>query len=216
MYKMQMIMLSKKQRSILQKFALAGRPAARRQQPAVVTGDPRESERPSHRGSHVASPANPEQRSPSDQNRGAGYIPLRAYIILATAEGRLVKEIAEELGVSPSMIYIWRRRWRDMANRIAAAEQKAINQDDDRILRRTIQAVLGRASDRSTSAHVSDDQLAQIIELTEYPPRAFGVDVDFWTMKTLAKTAMQRGIVEQISANKLSYLLRAVNFEPSL
>lgn len=143
------------------------------------------------------------------------HLPLRARIVLASAEGRLVKDIADSIGVSPSMVYIWRRRWRDMAPKVAAAEQKTNCEGDDCLLKRTIRAVLDRASTRNKSSKVSDEQLSQIVELARLSPQTLGLTAEFWTMKSLADAAIQYGIVEQMSPTRLSYLLRSINFEPS-
>ena len=112
----------------------------------------------------------------------------RARIILLSAEGYRVPEIARMLESHPANLRKWVHRFNE--------------QSCDGLI--TVRA--GGAKPRFTEA-----QKRRIIHLAKTRPRELGLDFTKWTLHRLAEQAEKRRIVDQISHEYVRQILKAAN-----
>ncbi len=110
----------------------------------------------------------------------------RAQVILLSAEGHRVPEIARALGAHPANLRKWLHRF---------------NADGCQGLV-TVRA--GGAKPRITEA-----QKKRIADLAQRPPRELGLNFSNWTLHKLADQATKRHIVDQISHEYVRQILKA-------
>ena len=121
-------------------------------------------------------------------------IALRGRIILAAAEGKNNRQIAQEFHVIIDTARLWRRRWLSL---------QAISLEDLSVEERLED--LPRAG---APAQISSDQRAKIQELACEKPEESQRPITHWTQREIADEIMQRGIVEHISARHAARLLK--------
>jgi len=114
----------------------------------------------------------------------------RAEMILRSAEGTPVREIARQLGVWPKTVRHWRARW------------------------------LGRAADTPVAARLADaersgapatftpEQVCAIMALACEPPEQSNLPLSHWSQSELAREVVRRGIVESISHGSVGRFLK--------
>jgi transposase len=125
----------------------------------------------------------------------AQLLAVRARIILYADAGLGVRETAELLQVSRSLVQRWRRRWRE----------------------RSGQAVAERLCDHprpGTPPTFTPEQICALIALACEAPVRDGVKLTRWTHADLAAEAIARGIVESISSHSVGRFLREVDLKP--
>ena len=129
----------------------------------------------------------------------------RVQIILKAHQGENNKQIGRELQLNRNSVGKWRRRWHEGASKLAVLESKGIN---DKGLMAWIESILADQERPGTPASFSTEQIVQIVALACEDPEASGVPISNWTPKELAREAMQRGIVEQISPRSVESFLK--------
>jgi putative transposase len=129
----------------------------------------------------------------------------RAPMFVAADEGMSGTAIAERMNVDPQRPRRWRRRWAEVAPAINDAEAAAAS---DRDLRMRISEALADAPRPGTPVKFSAEIVALLVSLACEPPEDSGVPVTHWTPDLLAKEAITRGIVEEISPRHLDRLLK--------
>lgn len=133
----------------------------------------------------------------------------RAKLFLLAAEGKLNKEIAPEVGLHPTNVGKWRRRFVGAMDRLEAVEA-----DDPEKLRQEVDGLLKDAY-RSGASHVyTADQRAFIITLACQDPSDHGFELSHWSLSALRIAAIRKGIVDDISAASISRILRANEVQP--
>ena len=119
---------------------------------------------------------------------------LRARIILALAQGKNAPQVARELGTTRTSVRLWRRYW----------------------LERTGRSVVERLRDAErpgAPATFTPEQWCQIMAIACEQPEASGRPVTHWTARELAEEAVERGVVERISARHIGRFLKSGGVE---
>ena len=112
----------------------------------------------------------------------------RARVVLLSAEGYRIPEIARIIGAHPANLRKWIHRFND-------------------------KGCEGLISVRSGGARprFSETQKRRIIALAQHPPRELGLNYTSWTLHRLAEQAARREIVDQISHEYVRQILKAAN-----
>lgn len=134
---------------------------------------------------------------------------IRINILLRASEGQGNKPIAREEGVSANTVRYWRSRWQDAFPELLEFEKGISNEgvSDGALLEKMLELL----SDRLRSgcpAQIQMEQKEQIRALSCEAPKDYGILMDKWTHETLAQTAIQKGIVESISATYVGVILK--------
>jgi len=114
----------------------------------------------------------------------------RARIILSAGAGKGICESAAELGIWRKTVRQWRRRW-----------EKADASS----------GVVERLSDEPRSgapAVFTAEQICQIMALACEDPERLDVPISQWSQSELARQAVKRGIVKNISHGSIGRLLK--------
>ncbi|MDQ3182733.1 MAG: helix-turn-helix domain-containing protein [Actinomycetota bacterium] len=123
---------------------------------------------------------------------------LRAWIVLAAADGANNRQIARQLGVSLDMVRRWRERW--IALGAASLEDLPVAER------------LTDASRPGKPRTITPEQECQIIALACESPQGgeegSGRPISQWTGREIAEEIERRGIVEKISARHAGRLLK--------
>ncbi len=114
----------------------------------------------------------------------------RARIILLTATGQGVDEIARQLGTWRKTVGQWRRRWRD-ADPVCGVAQR-----------------LSDAPRSGAPAKFTPEQICQIVALSYQDPEKLDVPISHWSQSELARQAVERGIVNSISHGSVGRLFK--------
>ena len=106
----------------------------------------------------------------------------RARMILLSAEGLKVGEIAERLDVWRKTVSQWRARWRSSADSSAKARER-----------------LSDAPRSGAPVRIKPEQACAIIALACETPENSGLPFTHWSERALADEAVRRGIIDRIS-----------------
>src|SRR5208283_983924 len=101
----------------------------------------------------------------------------RAEMILRSAAGAEVREIARQLGVWPKTVRYWRARWQAGAAETPVADR------------------LSDAAREGAPAMFSPEQVCAIVALACERPEDSGLPLSHWSQSELAREAVRRGIV---------------------
>jgi transposase len=134
----------------------------------------------------------------------------RATVVLQAFAGVDNADIAEEIGLGPDAVGLWRRRWAKVWPRLTVFEC-AENPSD---LRRAIAAVLGDKPRSGNPGKFSPEQITRILALACEPPEKSGRPITHWTNAELADEAMKQKIVPAISASQVGRYLREAELQP--
>ncbi len=133
------------------------------------------------------------------------HVVRRAHVILLAATGCNNSQIADQLGLDRTQVIRWRSRWRAARARLGATEAAHA---DDKLLRSTIEALLADAPRPGTPPTFRPEAVCQIVALACEPPGDSGRPISHWTARELAAEAVQRQIVETISARSVGRFLK--------
>jgi transposase len=125
---------------------------------------------------------------------------LRARLLLLAAAGLRNSHISRSLGLDRGQVRLWRARWHAAQPTLAAAEA---TDAPDLALTPTIETLLADAPRPGTPPTFTAEQVVQIIALACEQPDHAGRPVSHWTAREVADEAVQRGIVDQISARSV-------------
>ena len=114
----------------------------------------------------------------------------RAEMILRSAAGIEVREIARRLGVWPKTVRHWRSRWLASPTEALAA------------------ARLEDAPRPGAPATFTPEQICEIVALACEPPETSDLPLSHWSQSELAREAVRRGIVESISHGSVGRFLK--------
>jgi transposase len=126
-------------------------------------------------------------------------IALRARIVLAAAEGKNNKEVADEEGVDVSTSRRWRDRWLDLQP-IPLSELSVEERLED----------LPRPG---APSRITAEQRCQIIAMACEEPEESGRPISHWTGREIADEIKKRGIVDQISPRHAARLLKRWRYQ---
>jgi transposase len=134
----------------------------------------------------------------------------RAQVILRAFEGAENTEIAQEIGLGPDAVGLWRRRWKRSWSKLILVECTEGKTD----LRRAIEALLGDAPRSGNPGKFTPEEVTQIVALACEPPEKSGRPITHWTSKELADEAKKRGIVPSISVSQVRRYLQEAELQP--
>src|SRR3954454_2578862 len=135
----------------------------------------------------------------------------RATIILLAFAGMANQDIAARVGRERHQIGMWRRRWQRAFHDLVRIE---CTEDSPAALRHAIEALLSDEPRPGCPGKFSAEQLTLLFALACEPPEKSGLPITHWTEAELAAEAIQRGIVESISASQVNRLLREAELQP--
>ena len=149
---------------------------------------------------------------------GAQPLVRRARIILEAASGANNEQIAKLLGIDRGTVRTWRMRWLEALERLKAAEKVGDDDDDDdddeRVLGGLVEEVLVDEPRSGKPATFTPEQICRIVALAcEDPREESGRPITHWTTAELADEAIERGIVQSISARSVGRFLGRGGFE---
>lgn len=134
----------------------------------------------------------------------------RAEIILRAFAKEENQAIAAAIGLDPTAVGLWRRRWVQAWPKLIQIECT----ETQAAFRRAIADVL---SDLPRSGHpgkFTPEQITQILALACEPPEQSGRPITHWTRKELADEAKKRGLVASISESQVGRYLREAELQP--
>jgi transposase len=114
----------------------------------------------------------------------------RAEMILRSAGGTEVREIARQLGVWPKTVRHWRARW------LAGSRQASVA------------ARLEDAPRSGAPATFTPGQICALMALACEPPEKSDLPLSHWSQSELAREAVRRGIVDNISHGSIGRFLK--------
>lgn len=100
---------------------------------------------------------------------------------------------------------LWRQRWREATEKLAAAEEQKVT---DKKLTALIEQILCDRPRPGTTKFFSVEQVVQIVALACESPEKSERPVSHWTARELAAEAVKRGIVEKISPRSAGRFLK--------
>jgi putative transposase len=128
----------------------------------------------------------------------------RAKLILGAASGESSSSISRRLELERGQVRLWRERWREEQEKLAAAEEQVT----DKKLMILIKQVLEDRPRSGTSRFFSVEQVVQIVALACESPEESERPVSHWTARELAAEAVKRGIVSRISPRSAGGFLK--------
>jgi transposase len=134
----------------------------------------------------------------------------RATIVLQGFAGVDNADIAQELGLGPDCVGLWRRRWAKVWPRLTLFECAETPAD----LRRALTAVLDDKPRSGNPGTFTPEQITQILALACEDPELSGRPITHWTNAELAHEAQKRGIVASISPSQVGRYLREAELQP--
>lgn len=134
----------------------------------------------------------------------------RATIVVQAFAGVDNAEIAQEIGLGPDAVGLWRRRWAKVWPRLTVFECVENRAD----LRRAIAAVLGDKPRSGNPGKFTPEEITRILALACEPPEKSGRPITHWTNAELADEAIKQGIVPSISAAQVGRYLREAELQP--
>ena len=120
----------------------------------------------------------------------------RIEIVLSASGGQANEEIARERGTTPERVRRWRRRWGELAGRLAEAEEAGVS---DRALFEQMERGLSDRLRSGVTPTFTAEQVALIIAVACEKPEISGRPISHWSPRELAAEVTKRGIVESIS-----------------
>lgn len=124
----------------------------------------------------------------------------RAQIVLAASTGSNNKAISQKMGLCEETVGFWRKRWID--NGIELEKLK----DKPKQLRETVGQVLADKPRPGCPGTFTAEQICHLLAVAcETPP----AHLSHWTQPELARTLINRGIVESISASSVGRFLKS-------
>jgi len=115
----------------------------------------------------------------------------RARMILLSAEGLRVGQIAKQLRVWRKTVSEWRVRWRRTKGSGTTVRER-----------------LGDAARSGAPARITPEQICAIIALACETPEDCGLPLSHWSEQALADEAVKRGIIDQISQRSVGRILK--------
>jgi hypothetical protein len=121
------------------------------------------------------------------------------------------------LGIERGQVRTWRKLWLECQPRLIAAEEEAKEKagedvDDDRrssngvLIKEVVEEALADEPRPGTPQTFGPEQVVRIVALAlEDPREESGRPITHWSSAELADEAIERGIVQSISARKLRW-----------
>jgi hypothetical protein len=124
--------------------------------------------------------------------------------------GMLNVTIAQDVGLARKQVGLWRRRWQQSFDALAAIECRETQAE----LRRAIEDVLSDAPRSGSTGSFSAEEVTQILALACEPPEQSGRPIACWTYRELAEEVVCRNIVQSISVSQVGRYLSQAELQP--
>jgi transposase len=141
----------------------------------------------------------------SRRRAARAHLVLRARLLLLAAAGSSNSQLSRHLGLDRGQVRLWRARWHAAQAELVAVEAA---DPDDRMLTSAIETLLADAPRPGTPPTFTPEQVVQIIALACEQPDQATRPVSHWTAREVADEAVQRGIVDRISARSVGRFLK--------
>jgi putative transposase len=139
------------------------------------------------------------------QSKCPQCIAKRAKIILMASDNTTNNEIAEKVEMNRGTVRRWRNKWVEKALKIKEAEEQ--NLEDKEFT----EIIIENLSDEYRSgcpATFSPEQIVQIVGIALEKPADSGLPITNWSETAVAKEAVKRNIVENISQRSVGRFLK--------
>lgn len=126
----------------------------------------------------------------------------RARIVVLAADGQSNRAISREVGLERHQVGLWRNRWLEHEDRLAAAE--SVESDFEELLREAL-------SDEPRSGcppKFTAEQVTRIMAVACEEPEESDRPVSHWTSGELAAEVIKRDIVPEISSRQVGRFLK--------
>lgn len=130
----------------------------------------------------------------------------RAQLILYAASNMTNTEISLSLRLTRNRVRLWRNRFLDAIASLNQAESEDI---DDEALCRKIILLLMDEPRRGNPGKFSLEEIVQIVALACELPATSELPVTHWTPTELARIAVKRGIITEISPRSVGRFLKS-------
>lgn len=137
--------------------------------------------------------------SMSRQRKIAQSLQERCQIILLLNERYNNEIIAQKLSVNRHTVRKWRNRWESERERLLEIEK--IGQRKELIIQ--IKKILADAPRPGTPAKFTSEEIVKIVALGLSTPDESDVPLGHWTPKEIARLAVERNIVKEVSASSV-------------
>lgn len=134
----------------------------------------------------------------------------RAEIILRAFAKEENQAIAAAIGLDPTAVGLWRRRWVKAWPKLIQIECT----ETQAAFRRAIADVLSDLPRSGNPGKFTPEQITHILALACEPPAQSGRPITHWTNKELADEAKKRGLVASISEAQVGRYLREAELQP--
>lgn len=134
----------------------------------------------------------------------------RVGVILMAFSGFLNVAIGDKVGLGRKQVGLWRRRWQNSFDAMAAIECRESQAE----FRRAIEDVLSDAPRSGSTGSFTAEQVTQILALACESPEQSGRPVDRWTHRELTDEVIGRGIVSSISVSQVGRYLSQAKLQP--
>jgi putative transposase len=127
----------------------------------------------------------------------------RARLVLEMAEGGTNPEVGARMGMHPTSVRTWRRRWHEQRERLQALEGAP------KALANAVVEILTDQPRSGTPPTFTPEQVAAIVALSCESPENSGIPASQWSCTLLAEEAVRRGIVESIAPQSVWRFLKS-------
>lgn len=129
----------------------------------------------------------------------------RAQLVLGAAAGVSNSALSAQLCMSRNQVQLWRSRWQAATVGLDQAEVEEMSEGQ---MRHRIEAVLADELRLGTGVRFTVEQIVSIVALACELPASSGLPISHWSPGELAREAVKRGIVEQISPRTVGRFLK--------
>jgi len=138
---------------------------------------------------------------------------IRAKIILHLFHGYKKARIAKQLRIRRKVVYKWLKIWLKKEGKLKIAEKQGVK---DKQLSLLIVSVLSDAPRSGSPIKFTAEQMTQIVALACEKPENSGIPINYWDSKSLAREAVRREIVQDISPSTVGRILNDSFIKPHL
>ena len=128
----------------------------------------------------------------------------RAQIVLLAAEARSSEHIVEHVAVTRPMVRKWRRRWSRAEEQLRAIEKE----ESDSAVQSRICEILADAPRSGRPADILPEQILEIVAIACEDPNTAQRPISHWTPAEVAREAVCRGIIKNISTRSVDRFLK--------
>lgn len=129
----------------------------------------------------------------------------RAQIVLLAEQDVSNAQIARQLEIDRLTVRKWRNRFAQAVPRLESLIEHNV---DDVELKKELQTLLNDEQRPGTPPKFQPEQVVQIVRLACEDPAKSGLPISHWSYESLAKQAVENGIVSSIAPNTVRRFLK--------